>query len=302
MSQQDISIPDVDVTTFVLEQVDSHADKPALVDGPSGRTITYADLRDQIRAFCNGLAGRGFGKGDVLGDLHAERARVRDRLPRRRLGRGHGDHGQSALHGRTSWATSCATPGRDSCSPCRRSSSSAQAAAEALGGRGGVRARRGRGRDRRSPSCSACGERRPTIDDRPAARTSPSCRTRAGRPGLPKGVMLTHRNLVANLVQTRRRCRSTSDDILIGVLPFFHIYGMTVIMNLGLRSGATIVTMPRFDLEQFLEPHRAARRDAAATSCRRSCSPSRSTPRSTGATSRSLRADHVGRGAARAPS
>ena len=36
-------------------------------------------------------------------------------------------------------------------------------------------------------------------------------------------------------------------------LPFFHIYGQTVIMNLGLRSGATIVSMPRFDLEQFLE-------------------------------------------------
>ena len=36
------------------------------------------------------------------------------------------------------------------------------------------------------------------------------------------------------------------------MLPFFHIYGMTVIMNQGLRAGATIVTMPRFDLEQFL--------------------------------------------------
>ena len=40
--------------------------------------------------------------------------------------------------------------------------------------------------------------------------------------------------------------------MLIGVLPFFHIYGMQVIMNQGLRAGATIVTMPRFDLEQFL--------------------------------------------------
>jgi acyl-CoA synthetase (AMP-forming)/AMP-acid ligase II len=37
-----------------------------------------------------------------------------------------------------------------------------------------------------------------------------------------------------------------------GVLPFFHIYGQTVIMNMGLHLGATIVTMPRFDLEQFL--------------------------------------------------
>ena len=37
-----------------------------------------------------------------------------------------------------------------------------------------------------------------------------------------------------------------------GVLPFFHIYGQTVIMNMGLHLGATIVTMPRFDLAQFL--------------------------------------------------
>ena len=98
--------------------------------------------------------------------------------------------------------------------------------------------------------------------------------------------MLTHRNLVANLIQTQAaRCTSDDDDVLIGVLPFFHIYGMTVIMNLGLRSGATIVTMPRFDLEQFLgliEEHGSR----AASSCRRSCWRSPSTRRSTATTSR----------------
>jgi acyl-CoA synthetase (AMP-forming)/AMP-acid ligase II len=47
----------------------------------------------------------------------------------------------------------------------------------------------------------------------------------------------------------------TERDVVVGVLPFFHIYGMTVIMNLALRYGATIVTMPRFDLEQFLRLH-----------------------------------------------
>ena len=43
------------------------------------------------------------------------------------------------------------------------------------------------------------------------------------------------------------------------MLPFFHIYGMQVLMNLGLRAGATIVTMPRFDLEQFLSLHQEHR-------------------------------------------
>ena len=43
------------------------------------------------------------------------------------------------------------------------------------------------------------------------------------------------------------------------MLPFFHIYGMQVLMNTGLRAGATIVTMPRFDLEQFLSLHQEHR-------------------------------------------
>ena len=47
----------------------------------------------------------------------------------------------------------------------------------------------------------------------------------------------------------------SSDETIMGVLPFFHIYGMQVIMNTTLAAGATVVTMPRFDLEQFLRLH-----------------------------------------------
>jgi acyl-CoA synthetase (AMP-forming)/AMP-acid ligase II len=79
----------------------------------------------------------------------------------------------------------------------------------------------------------------------------------SGTTGLPKGVMLTHRNLVANIVQTDAaadvRSWLDSESVLIGLLPFFHIYGMLVILNHALYRGATIVTMPRFDLEQFLQ-------------------------------------------------
>jgi acyl-CoA synthetase (AMP-forming)/AMP-acid ligase II len=65
--------------------------------------------------------------------------------------------------------------------------------------------------------------------------------------------MLSHRNLVANILQIEAAIPVEPDDVLIAVLPFFHIYGMTVIMNMGLASGSKVVTMPRFDLEQFLE-------------------------------------------------
>lgn len=74
----------------------------------------------------------------------------------------------------------------------------------------------------------------------------------SGTTGLPKGVRLSHRNLVGNIHQTRGLHRLNESDTLIGILPFFHIYGMEVIMNNGIAHGATIVTMPKFDLEQFL--------------------------------------------------
>jgi len=74
----------------------------------------------------------------------------------------------------------------------------------------------------------------------------------SGTTGLPKGVMLTHRNLVANLVQTAVLHAIEETDRIILVLPLFHIYGLQVVLNLGLCAGATLVTMPRFELEAFL--------------------------------------------------
>src|SRR4029079_8870278 len=74
----------------------------------------------------------------------------------------------------------------------------------------------------------------------------------SGTTGLAKGVMLTHRNLVSNIEQTLGTVAMQDDDAFVAVLPFFHIYGMQVLMNTGLRAGATIVTMARFDLERFL--------------------------------------------------
>ena len=74
----------------------------------------------------------------------------------------------------------------------------------------------------------------------------------SGTTGLPKGVMLTHRNLVANLAQIEFSDQSAPGDHLVGVLPFFHIYGMLVVLCGVLRKGGCVVTMPQFDLEQYL--------------------------------------------------
>jgi long-chain acyl-CoA synthetase len=76
-----------------------------------------------------------------------------------------------------------------------------------------------------------------------------------GTTGVAKGVMLTHRNLIANTEQARKwmyRNRYGQEAIL-GVLPFFHVYGMTVVMNLGIMHVAKLIILPRFNVEETLK-------------------------------------------------
>ncbi|BAN02139.1 AMP-binding protein [Ilumatobacter coccineus] len=74
----------------------------------------------------------------------------------------------------------------------------------------------------------------------------------SGTTGLPKGVMLTHRNLVANIEQCIHAIKYTDDEVALAALPFFHIYGMQVLMNGLLANGVTTVSMPRFDMVEAL--------------------------------------------------
>ncbi len=65
-----------------------------------------------------------------------------------------------------------------------------------------------------------------------------------GTTGVPKGVMLTHFNLVANAIQIAGFSRVTSEDIFLSVSPFFHVYGMTTSMNIPVMFGATFIPCP----------------------------------------------------------
>jgi long-chain acyl-CoA synthetase len=76
-----------------------------------------------------------------------------------------------------------------------------------------------------------------------------------GTTGAPKGVMLSHRNLVANAIQTRAWFADLREgqETFLGVLPFSHSYGLTACLNVAMLSGSAVVLLPTFDTKTVLE-------------------------------------------------
>lgn len=76
-----------------------------------------------------------------------------------------------------------------------------------------------------------------------------------GTTGFPKGVMLTHKNLVANAAMCNAwlyKCKPGEETVL-GILPFFHVYGMTAVLILSVMQGSKMVLLPKFDPETTLK-------------------------------------------------
>jgi 4-coumarate--CoA ligase len=78
----------------------------------------------------------------------------------------------------------------------------------------------------------------------------------SGTTGLPKGVMLSHRNIVSDVLLINGavgKWYKSSEDKILGVLPFFHIYGLTGLIHQPLHRGVEVIVMPAFNLEVFLK-------------------------------------------------
>ncbi len=93
---------------------------------------------------------------------------------------------------------------------------------------------------------------RPTKDSDPT-QTVGALPFSSGTTGLPKGVMLSHSNLVTNIFQTIPAAEFSADEIALGFLPLYHIYGLNVVLNPMLTLGATLVLLPRFDVERVAQ-------------------------------------------------
>jgi acyl-CoA synthetase (AMP-forming)/AMP-acid ligase II len=209
-------------TTFhelVAKTAARHADRIAFVDGPGRRALTYATLAERADRVAATLAASGFRAGDVLA-LQAP-----NMAPWAGIALG-----AMSLGGAVTGVPMTAT---DEDVKRQMADSGAALLVREIGQ--GLIAR-----PRTAP--------RPRIDPGSLALLPYS----SGTSGLPKGVMITHANLVTAVRQVSRGLRLTPDDAVLALAPFFHVMGFVITLGSALAAGARLVTVPRFDPADFL--------------------------------------------------
>jgi len=247
----DVDIPDTPLVPFVLGRVSEFPDHLAIMCGVTGKSYTYAQLADAVNHVAAGLHAHGIRKGDVVGlvspnlpdfpvvfyaaaSIGAICSTVNPIATAEEIGAQFAD----------SEALMIVTIPElfEKCSAAARLASTVREIV-VFGEVDGATPYR---------ELFAHGNTPPVVEIDPATDVA-ALPYSSGTSGIPKGVMLTHRNIVANLQQMQAINEVLdSESSVLGVLPFFHIYGMVVVMGGALRQGACIVSLPRFDLEQVL--------------------------------------------------
>ncbi|HEU0087023.1 MAG TPA: AMP-binding protein, partial [Pseudonocardiaceae bacterium] len=247
----DVEIPDVPLTELIFAEVGARADRPALVDGISGQSITYGELQVLVSRVAGALAGRGVGQGDVVAMFAPNSPSYAVVF-----------HAVLRVGAVVTTVNSLYTPD-DLAGQLRDSGAKLLVTvAPFLDRAAAAVAQQGVSVDETVVLDGAPGY--PSLADLlaqdavlPQVRIDPGADLAvlpysSGTTGTAKGVLLTHRNLVANLLQAHALLEVGPATRILAVLPFFHIYGLMVLLNHGLYAGATVVTLPRFDLETFL--------------------------------------------------
>ncbi len=245
----DIALRDVSITGRLFEGLSLRPNAPALIDGLSGREVTGGELTAGIKALAGGLTAKGYGVGATV-------ALMAPNIP----------EFVTVFHA-VAWAGGTITTVNPTYTDEELRHQLNDAGATLLvtipqfldtaraGAQGtGVTEIAVIGEaDGATPLAALIGdplERQVPVDLDAHVLVLPYS---SGTTGLPKGVMLSHRNLVANIEQIQTVRPVAPGERTVGFLPFFHIYGMTVLANLFLVFGGAVVTMPRFDLEHFLK-------------------------------------------------
>ncbi len=245
-----VTIPDVSISDYVLRQAAKLAAKPALIDGATGRSYSFGELPHLIERIAAGFTFHGLKKGDVL-------AIYSPNVPEYALA----FHAAATLGVVTTMVPPLFTEAevdkqlRDSGAkylltvPALMEKTKVALAGnsiETLFVIGGIEGAIS------FESLLTHGTDRPHVQINPEEDIV-ALPYSSGTTGLPKGVMLTHRNLVAMLREMEATEPFLETDTLVCVVPMSHLYGLHIVINLGLSQGATIVTVPRYDLEQFLK-------------------------------------------------
>lgn len=246
----DLTVPELPLTQAILDRAACLGSKPAIIDGASGATLTYADLGSMIRSLASGLVDDGLAKGDVVAIAAANSPEfavvfhavllaggvvttVNPAYSVRELRHQLVDSGTVRIVTTTNLVDTVS----------RAAAATSVAKILVLD-------------DHRHDSAIwdlAVGSIAAEIDFRPDdLAVLPYS---SGTTGVSKGVMLSHTNISMNVEQSLVPLCLDADDVISAVLPLFHIYGMQIVMNCGLKAGATIVTLPRFELIKYLSIH-----------------------------------------------
>ncbi|MFI9762664.1 4-coumarate--CoA ligase family protein [Streptomyces sp. NPDC051963] len=246
----DVPPVELPIHEVVLGRAAEFGDLPALIDGTNGMTLTYAQVDQFHRRIAAALAESGVRKGDVLA-LHSPNTVA---FPTAFYAATRAGATVTTVHP-LSTAEEFGKQLRDSAarwivtvSPLLET---ARRAAELAGGIQEIFVCDQAPGHRSLIDMLASTAPEPQIDIDPVTDVAVLPYS-SGTTGVPKGVMLTHRQIATNLAQLEPAISAGPGERVLAVLPFFHIYGLTALMNAPLRLGATVVVLPRFDLETFL--------------------------------------------------